>query len=204
MKKYCDVDLIKMMRMITKLHTEHYGDDVKLDEKVIKEQMRALKAGETYRYIWLSRKCGTNIMPLRDVFLKTSRVNYCFQYYCGDAGPDGTIPYLIEIVERKEKTIYGNIYGLDMDKVYTEVSQKALPIGSTDLVYEKGTRTIPGGDKIIRWDEEYGNLVDFHDKPENKWELDAVIKAFLKKAYSSPKSEPKELYKELKKSCINK
>ena len=67
--KYENIDLIDALRRISDIHTEHYKEDFKLDQKLIRD-LAATHSAEDKHLLWMSRPHGTHIMREREVYIE--------------------------------------------------------------------------------------------------------------------------------------
>ncbi len=75
--RFSDIDTIRFMGRVVKIHTRHYQSDFDMD----KEMLWGAAGQQDKSFIWLCRTAGTWLLYERDVFLKGTSANNIFNFY---------------------------------------------------------------------------------------------------------------------------
>lgn len=131
-----NIDLFAVLEEIMNQNTAFYICDLDIDKEILK---RAAKKSdkEDKVFLWISRPCGTNCYPERDVFLRGT-VSHDAWLYHSEQSSDRILAYAVEVAEEKEGEVFGNLYELDYCEHCRRVKEKALKVDIVRMVYEKG------------------------------------------------------------------
>jgi hypothetical protein len=178
MRKYENVDVIATLGAILEFNTEHYKTDFQYDVKRFKEAAKR-PDGENNRFLWLSRRCGTECLPERNVYLIGSDAHTIWQYYT-ERRDENPLAYAVEITGLDGRRVMGNLYELNYRKHAAEVKKTALHVINVRLKYADGAEIhMP----YERWNKqasnlynEHGQLLTIYREPEDEDELRSILK----------------------------
>ena len=125
MKKFKTTDLIRDLRKIVDANTFHYKSDFNIDAEMFKQAARG--EGQYQNWLWISRKCGTNIYPEPLVYTYNSPCYNSALFWLED-GHDGNKTYIVDINPNvvEDKRLEGVIYELSKGKIAEHIKKCAF------------------------------------------------------------------------------
>ena len=178
MRKYENVDIIATLGAVMELHTEHYKSDFQYDIKMFSEAAQNPTAENTH-LLWLSRHCGTECFPERDVYLKESYVHNCWMYHATTG--ESILAYAVEVTGLQNGKVMGDLYELDYRRHAAKLEQMAIPVQSVSLKFEDGTEGRYSFEEYKRsicdFIYQHGKVESKHWEPENEDALQRLLAA---------------------------
>lgn len=108
-----NVDVLETLQKIVEHNTSYYQTDFQYDKEKLLEA-----AGDRngYRqFLWLSRESGTWCFPERDVYIENTSPHNTWEYY-GGSRSDHVKAFWIELHDRKDDKVLGDILEIDYQK----------------------------------------------------------------------------------------
>jgi hypothetical protein len=90
MRKYENVDITATLGAVAAINTDHYRNDFKYDAMAFRKAAKR-PDGENNFFLWLSRKCGTECLPEREVYLIESWAHDIWHYHANVLN-EGSLP----------------------------------------------------------------------------------------------------------------
>ena len=178
MRKYENVDIIASLGAVLELHTEHYKSDYQYDVKMFMEAAKH-PTPENTNLLWLSRRCGTECFPERNVYLKGSYAHHSWTYYATTG--DSVLAYAVEITGLQDGKVMGTLYELDYRQYAAKLVQTALPVHCVSVKFEDGTEGRYSFEehnrKIYDLCSQHGAVKTRHWEPENEDALQRLLAA---------------------------
>jgi hypothetical protein len=135
--RFDDIDAIRFLREVVKLHVQHYREDFDLDEGILRT-VSMVGRPEDRRLLWMARPSGTWCLRERPTYIKGTREHSIWKFY-GEQTGDEILAFAIELEARKDGRAIGTVYELDYQKHYRNVVECALPLAFKICHFEDGT-----------------------------------------------------------------
>lgn len=110
MRKFENCDVLYVLREIMSHNTKHYQTDFDIDEEILTEAIKQPNVSD-WRYLWMSRPCGTHCLKEKDVFLFNSPEYSTWTAYAATA--DEIVAYAVQLNYRENGVLKGDLYELD-------------------------------------------------------------------------------------------
>jgi hypothetical protein len=138
MRKYKNVDVVACLGAVMEINTENYKSDFK-DARYMFYKAAENSDGENSRFLWMSRRSGTECFLERDVYLMPSYAYEAWQYYANN-NYEAPRAYAVEITGLDSGRVRGDIWELDYRTHAMKVKKYAQAICSVDVLFADGTR----------------------------------------------------------------
>lgn len=171
--KLMNVNVLSVMQRIGDAHIEHYRSDLDIDMSMLRAVAGA-KDGRGRTFLWLCRKSGSWLLNERNVLLRDGSENQTCQFYDDQGMGDEILAYIIEVSERRGRSVVGNIYFLDY-AAYCEYIRKNAVRTDVCMTYEKGKRVVPVEKMTTCPDAELGKLQAWVYQPVSPEDVDDLI-----------------------------
>ena len=173
-----NVDIINALQQIVEHNTHSFQSDFEYDKNTL---MNAIFKPQNERtFMWLSRRNGTALYPQRDVYIHDTSQHNSWSYY-GGAKSENVRAYLVEVLEKKEDTIVGNIVEMDYEKHLDYLATNSMQPTSVELIFRNPgmVRTFPVKEYRLNAFEisrRYGTLENISYQVGNPYLLNEVIR----------------------------
>lgn len=175
LSKFENVDVFDALEAIMKQNTAFYQRDFDYDKRMIAKAAEN-SSPEDRTLLWFSRPSGTHCFRERDVFIKGIGPYTIWRYYY-EQSDDRLLAYTVEVMGKEDGRIRGNIYELDYAQHYKHIRETALTAEAIRLVYERGERNIPPGQRVSgEPDPEYGKYIRSEYVPSDPAELQDILR----------------------------
>ncbi len=165
--KFEQVDVIASLDAILQQNTLWYQIDFEIDKQII-TRAAASSNKEDKTLLWLCRPAGTYCFREREVFLRDTPAHKTWLFYKEQTPHARILAYAIELTDKEDETIKGNLYELDYAKHYEHVKNKALRVEILQLMYEDGEQRIPAGQPFSQEDSPlFGKLERIKSLPKD-------------------------------------
>jgi hypothetical protein len=127
-----DVCIEEQMKKIVDRCVHHYKSDFEIDQNIL----RAASAGDSF--LWLVRECGTYLLPLHNVLLKTSPANIVARYYSPDE-----IKYccFVRLNQKMDSGLWmGDMISFDYKHLDDIMKENECPIRQIVYLFEDGKK----------------------------------------------------------------
>ena len=153
-----NVDILGTLQKIMEHNTEYHQTDFRHDREMLLDAME--KEGLPKYFFWLTRRNGTHCYREEDVYMKgTSPYN---AWNANGNLTDGhPMAFLLELQNRTENGVRGNIFEIDYQKHLDYLSTHSIPPVCVDILFRNrfGYRTFGFEDYAENWENivrEYG------------------------------------------------
>jgi hypothetical protein len=174
-KKYENTDILACLGAAVQANTEHYKSDFDYD---VKELTEAGSGQELARFLWMSRRCGTELFPEREVYLAPSCANTSFLHRLTDANERPAV-FAVCVKGMRDGKVFGDVCGIEPSWLLDHVRKNTLEVVRVIARYEDGTELdLP----YAEWDGHrdrlcmrFGNLLSLVRNPEDEGVLCAIL-----------------------------
>jgi len=136
MYRFSNVDLIDTMTRLTESLVAHYQSDLNYDIEAL-EKIREDKkpSKDDLHYIWIARECGTNLLHENRIYHRGSYEQSCYLIHL-----NAEKYFIIDITD--VKSLRGNVYGLDNNDYYGDLSKEDYCADLIDVEFVSGHKQI--------------------------------------------------------------
>lgn len=175
MLKFENVNILKSLKTIMKIHTKHFQSDFEQDIKKLKQAAKSQNTNDKNQ-IWLCRSNGTWCLREREIFIRDSREYRIFCHYAEQTN-DKILAYAIELIDIKKGKVIGNLYELNYQNYYKHIKDVSVLAGDAMLIYEKGNIMQKAGKRITGMDDQcLGKFIGFEEQPQDYSALQNILK----------------------------
>lgn len=171
--KLMNVNVLSVMQRIGDAHIEHYRSDLDIDMSALRA-VAGTEDGRGRTFLWLCRKSGSWLLNERNVLLRDSSENNTCRFYDEQDMGNEILAYIIEVSERRGRSVVGNIYSLDY-AAYCEYIRQNAARTDVCMTYERGKRVIPVERMTTCPDAELGKLQAWVYQPKSSETVDALM-----------------------------
>jgi len=136
MYRFSNVDLIDTMTRLTESLVKHYQSDLNYDIEAL-DKIRKDKnpSKDNLHYVWIARECGTNLLHENRLFHRESYEQNCYLNHLS-----AERYFIIDITDTK--SLRGNIYALDANDYYGDLSKEDYYADLIDVEFVSGHNQI--------------------------------------------------------------
>lgn len=127
------VDLAETLRNIVKLKVNNYQEDIVYDI------LNLYNSKDNDYFCFMTRDSGTWLFKEKEAYIKESQANNTWKYY---KDSKGIFTYMIEVTEKKENKIIGNIYEVDYKKTLDDIIKNEQEIEKVEVTFENENKLI--------------------------------------------------------------
>lgn len=140
-----DVPLIDFMSRMTDIQTTAYKEDLEIDIAILNEikTTKDLRKCELPNsFFWISRRHGTNMVPVTKAFFDETSANSVLTYYA-ETDPSNIRIFLVEPTEidpDEDRTLYGSVCELDPQNTLEFMKKNCLHYKNHNEAQEASVR----------------------------------------------------------------